>query len=682
MLVLRRIATAAAAAMPLLWMSVAFSQTAPAPLDPAVPSPRSLDCYERLPTEPVNLALREAATQNTLRLLAQSYKINMVVTDDVKGTVTLDFFRAPVRDVFQAILDSAGLVCIKQGELLRVSTAPRLVQDERNRNDALISRVGRDADLTKRINDLQRQAADSTISLAAAEVTRRNAELVVKRGEIKQEIVRLRYADPGQIGKALAAMVGIGPDARFIACRNKKVEDKLLPEAIDPVGGGGASALSEQERTATNLARAASGTFGIQTVPTTTGGVSGPPGGLGALPPFSALFGPQPAPPPVPVPEPAPGGAGFIGIPGSGSLGLSAAEASPTIRTDCDTNSIVLRLYEEQMRRAKQAIEQNLDVLPPQVKIESRLELLDREDLFALGVQWGGGGLLSVNSRTAIVGRGFTSGQDNTQGIAPANFSSPNPNLPLTNVIPVSGTTGLAAGGNLVNLPIASLLEGAAASSGGGFAFGIIGSNMNLSLALEALKTQNRSQSLARPEVVVGENQKALVSLGEEIPYSTISAAGTQIQFKNAVLKLEVIPAVVCKVDPQTQTTPITKTGGSHRLRMSVLVQNDTRGLPVDLGPNGAPPAINTQKTQTETMMLEGQRLVIGGITQLRTRDQLRKVPVFGDIPILGWLFKQKGQDDQKRELVVFLTPTVLAGVAPTTTPICPAPVALRDVPR
>jgi len=682
MLVLRRIATAAAAAVPLLWMSVAFSQTAPAPLDPAVPSPRSLDCYERLPTEPVNLALREAATQNTLRLLAQSYKINMVVTDDVKGTVTLDFFRAPVRDVFQAILDSAGLVCIKQGELLRVSTAPRLVQDERNRNDALISRVGRDADLTKRINDLQRQAADSTISLAAAEVTRRNAELVVKRGEIKQEIVRLRYADPGQIGKALAAMVGIGPDARFIACRNKKVEDKLLPEAIDPVGGGGASALSEQERTATNLARAASGTFGIQPVPVTPGGVSGPPGGLGALPPFSALFGPQPAPPPVPVPEPAPGGAGFIGIPGSGSLGLSAAEASPTIRTDCDTNSIVLRLYDEQMRRAKQAIEQNLDVLPPQVKIESRLELLDREDLFALGVQWGGGGLLSVNSRTAIVGRGFTSGQDNTQGIAPANFSSPNPNLPLTNVIPVSGTTGLAAGGNLVNLPIASLLEGAAASSGGGFAFGIIGSNMNLSLALEALKTQNRSQSLARPEVVVGENQKALVSLGEEIPYSTISAAGTQIQFKNAVLKLEVIPAVVCKVDPQTQTTPITKTGGSHRLRMSVLVQNDTRGLPVDLGPNGAPPAINTQKTQTETMMLEGQRLVIGGITQLRTRDQLRKVPVFGDIPILGWLFKQKGQDDQKRELVVFLTPTVLAGVAPTTTPICPAPVALRDVPR
>jgi type IV pilus assembly protein PilQ len=78
-------------------------------------------------------------------------------------------------------------------------------------------------------------------------------------------------------------------------------------------------------------------------------------------------------------------------------------------------------------------------------------------------------------------------------------------------------------------------------------------------------------------------------------------------------------------------------------------------------------------------MMLEGQRLVIGGITQISTRDQIRKVPVFGDIPVLGWLFKQKGQDDRKRELVVFMTPSVIGGQAPTTTPVCPSPLALKD---
>ena len=79
-------------------------------------------------------------------------------------------------------------------------------------------------------------------------------------------------------------------------------------------------------------------------------------------------------------------------------------------------------------------------------------------------------------------------------------------------------------------------------------------------------------------------------------------------------------------------------------------------------------------------MMSEGQRLVIGGITQIRTRDQVRKIPLLGDIPVLGWLFKQKGTDDQKRELVVFMTPTVLTLSSPMAAPTCPTapPVALK----
>jgi len=275
------------------------------------------------------------------------------------------------------------------------------------------------------------------------------------------------------------------------------------------------------------------------------------------------------------------------------------------------------------------------------------------------------------------VGRGFTSGQSNTQGIGTAGFGSPgpNPNLPLTNVIPVSGTTGLSAGGNLVNLPISSLLEGAAAGGGGGFAFGIIGSRMDLNLALEALRVQNRSQSLARPEVVVAENQTAGVAIGEEIPFATLSAAGTQTQFKNALLQLVVSPLVVCRDESQ-----VARSGGAHRIRMNVLVENATRGAPVDFGGTlGSAPAINTQRARTDMMMSEGQRLVIGGITQLRTRDQIRKIPLLGDIPVIGWLFKQKGVDDQKRELVVFLTPTVLAPSAPLAAPICPPPpVALK----
>jgi len=330
----------------------------------------------------------------------------------------------------------------------------------------------------------------------------------------------------------------------------------------------------------------------------------------------------------------------------------------------------VLRLYDEQMKRAKEAIETRLDVLPPQVKIESRLELLDRTDLFALGVQWGGGGLLAINDRTAIVGRGFTSDQINVAGIPTSGTSTPPiPNASLTNVIPVLGTTGLAAGGNIVNLPIGNLLEGAAPGGGGGFAFGIIGSRMDLNLALEALRVQNRAQSLARPEVVVSENQFANVAIGEEIPYSTVSSAGTQIQFKNALLQLAVSPMVICRDEALAGT----RSGGTHKIRLQVIVENATRGAPVNAGVQGAPPAINTQRARTDTMMAEGQRLVIGGITQISTRDQIRKVPLLGDIPVLGWLFKQKGVQDEKKELVVFLTPTVILTEAPQPPPRCPA---------
>jgi type II secretory pathway component HofQ len=649
---------AAVAALPLFWIGTAYPQSGSTP-----PSTRSLDCYERLPTDPVNLALRDASTQSTLRLLAQNYRVNMVVTDDVTGTVTLDFYRAPVRDVFQGILDANGLVCVKQGELLRVSTSDRLVKDEKGRVDALVSSATRDADVSKRVYDARKQAADAAIELAKKQSTQKDAEIQAKRGDIRQEIIRLKYQDPGLVAQTVAAIAGISPNATEIKpCRVKKLDDKLNTEALDSTGGGGVSSATAEEKSAVNLSRAGNlyGAF-AQPGAVPSPGMTGPPGGLGAQPPFSALFGPQPAPPGAP-PGPLETGSGLGGI--------GVGETSPTVRTDCQSNSLILRLYDEQMKRVKEAIETQLDLLPPQVKIESRLELLDRSDLFALGVQWGGGGLLGVNKRTAIVGRGFTSNQVNTLGIPTSNTSTqPIPNAALANVIPALGTTGLAAGGNLVNLPIASLLEGAAAGGGGGFAFGIIGSRMDLNLALEALRVQNRSQSLARPEVVVAENQAASISIGEEIPYATVSAAGTQIQFKNALLRLQVSPVVICR----DEFLAGTRSGGTHRIRLQVLVENATRGAIVDLGSTlGSPPAINTQKAVTDTVVNEGQRLVIGGITQLSTRDQIRKVPVLGDIPLLGWLFKQKGQDDQKRELVVFLTPTVLVQEAPRPSPRCP----------
>jgi type IV pilus assembly protein PilQ len=320
-----------------------------------------------------------------------------------------------------------------------------------------------------------------------------------------------------------------------------------------------------------------------------------------------------------------------------------------TIRAHRPTNSIFIRHYQADLARIKKLIEEKLDIPLPQVKIEARMEILARDDLFAFGIQFGGGGVATTNQAT-VVGRGFTSNQAVGAGIAPVGIGTglQNSNLTLANALPVSATTGLPVGGNVINLPIGSLLAGAAGAGTGGLAFGIIGSRLNLNLALEALKSEGKTRTLARPEVVTVENNKAAISLGEEIPYATISSAGTQIQFKEALLKLEVTPTVVREID-------------HNRIKMKVLVENNSRGTTtIDLGSAGAPPVIVRRKAETEVLIREGERLVIGGVTNNEATEQTRKVPLFGDVPLLGWLFKQTGEQNRATELVVFITPTII----------------------
>jgi type IV pilus assembly protein PilQ len=201
-------------------------------------------------------------------------------------------------------------------------------------------------------------------------------------------------------------------------------------------------------------------------------------------------------------------------------------------------------------------------------------------------------------------------------------------------------------GGNIVNLPI-STLPSAGPLPTMGIAFGIIGTNVNINLALQALAEQGKSRTLARPEIVTVENSRAAIELGEEIPYTTVSSAGTQIQFKNASLKLEVTPTVVVE-------------DKHNKIKMVVVVENNSRGQVVNLGAAGQPPAINTRKASTQVLIKEGERLIIGGVAQTTTSNTVRKVPVLGDIPIIGALFRIREEFEQGRELVVFLTPRVL----------------------
>src|SRR3989449_2180795 len=366
-----------------------------------------------------------------------------------------------------------------------------------------------------------------------------------------------------------------------------------------------------------------------------------------AGPPFSALYGTAPQPPPL--------------APLSAAADVLAKGI--TIRAHQPTHSIFIRHYENDLERIKKLIREKLDVPLPQVKIEARMEILDRNDLFAIGVQWGGGGVVQADGRSIVVGRGFTSDVGNqAAGTVPVAGVFGPPNLPagaasLLGLLPISGLTGLPLGGNVVNLPITSGL--AAAPGAGGISFGITGSRYNVNLALEALRVQGKTRTLARPEIVTVENATASISLGEEIPYATVSAAGTQYQFKEALLRLDVVPTVI-------------REGEVTKIKMKVTIENNSRGQNVILGTTlGSPPAINKRRAQTEVLIKEGERLVIGGVTTNLDVDETRKVPLFGDIPVLGWLFKTTASQVTGRELVVFITPSVLkadlAQVSPAT---------------
>ena len=563
---------------------VAQASTAPAP--PAAGNGSKL----------ITLEFKDADIINLLRILSAESGRNIVAGDDVKGKLSVSLRNVTWEQALDTILEVKGLQKIDKGGVIRIVSTEQLAKER----DAQAR-----ADDAKRKAEIDARTKEAEAQLKEAEVANRRlqAELAAAetqaRGPLKEEVIRLSYADPDDVAKTLQGILGIPA------------------EGSAPIAG--------------------------------TPGVAAPNGPpLIAEPPFSALYG--------------------VGLQNQAqqrpvqlvSVSQDVLAKGLTIRANKATNSIFLRLYAADLERIKKLVREYLDVPLPQVKIEARMEILDRTALESIGIQWGGAGAGNVG-RTTVVGQGFQSPVQ-FGGTGVTNVNPVNPNLNLSQLLPVFPETALPLGGNLVNLPISALPNSASVLPAGGIAFGIVGTNWNINLALQALATQGKTRTLARPEIVTIENNKAEISLGEEIPYATVSSAGTQIQFKEALLKLSTTPTVIrTQVDGREAGT---------KIKLVVVVENNSRGDVVNLGTSGSPPAINKRKADTLVLLNEGERLVIGGVTQTVNQNTIRKVPYLGDVPIFGWLFKQRENFEQGRELVVFLTPTVLKGVAnPALTP-------------
>lgn len=190
-----------------------------------------------------------------------------------------------------------------------------------------------------------------------------------------------------------------------------------------------------------------------------------------------------------------------------------------------------------------------------------------------------------------------------------------------------------------VNFPASAL----GASSAATFAVSLFSSAANrfLNLELSALEADGRGKIVSSPRVITADQIKAIIEQGEEIPYLVASSSGaTSIQFRKASLKLEVTPQ-------------ITPEGG---VILSVDVAKDSRGEETRF----AGPVINTKHVNTQVLVENGGTVVIGGIFTQNDRTDVSKVPLLGDVPVVGNLFKSTVKSQQRTELLIFLTPKVV----------------------
>jgi type IV pilus assembly protein PilQ len=288
------------------------------------------------------------------------------------------------------------------------------------------------------------------------------------------------------------------------------------------------------------------------------------------------------------------------------------------VTIDDRTNTIIIRDLRKNVEDVK-ALVAKLDTAIPQVLIEARIVEVDTNFTREIGVQWGGS---------------YQNGNDTTVGITGIQDTSGAfvPDQALGNTRPFSSAT---APNYAVNLP-ASVGLGA----GGGLTFGILRDNLRLDLSLSALEASGKGKVVSSPKVVTIDNKEAMIEQGTQIPYSTVSASGTNTQFVDATLSLKVTPHI----------TP------EGSIIMKLEAKNDSQG---QTGANGQP-AINKKKATTEVLVRDGETAVIGGILQVTRKKDQSAVPWFSKIPILGYLFKYDATQAQNQELLIFITPKIL----------------------
>jgi type IV pilus assembly protein PilQ len=312
---------------------------------------------------------------------------------------------------------------------------------------------------------------------------------------------------------------------------------------------------------------------------------------------------------------------------GSGGGGSNDENATSSILSergtaivDERTNTIVLTDVQEKIEEFRRLV-QELDIPIRQVEIDARIIVATTDFRKEIGMRWGIAGLRDRGD-TLYTFAGNRNAQQNPDGVIDA-----------------------FGGGGDMTLDDTLAVDLGAAERFGSLSLGLLKDNTFIDWELSAMESDGFGEIISQPKVLTGDKQEAIIKSGTEIPYETGTSSGeTDLEFREAVLQLKVTP----------QITP------DNRVIMDLHITQDQVGEIVPTSEGGSEPTIDVTEVMTQALVGDGQTLVLGGIFQMEEIKAVDKVPVLGDIPFVGRLFRNNFNDRSKREILIFVTPRII----------------------
>ncbi|WP_051415795.1 type IV pilus secretin PilQ [Salinivibrio socompensis] len=307
--------------------------------------------------------------------------------------------------------------------------------------------------------------------------------------------------------------------------------------------------------------------------------------------------------------------------------GVSLLSPRGAVSLDERTNAIIIRDIDKNIDHIRTLV-QHLDVPVKQVEIEARIVTVEQGSVDELGVRWG---ILNRNGSTTV-------------------GSSIEGNVMWDSDLAQQGPDSLndAAGegstiGDFLNVNLAAVSPSASSMA---FQVAKLGNDLLLDLELSALESEQKAEIVSSPRLITTNKKAAYIEQGTELPYLEASSSGAvAVSFKKAVLSLSVTP----------QITP------DNTLVLDLKLTQDMPEKSVVAG-KGEAMSISTKRINTQVLARNGETVVLGGIFQHTMINKETKVPLLGDIPLLGGLFRHQLKDHAKRELLIFVTPKIVTG--------------------